>query len=52
MEAVCIMGMLSVVAIKMARGVSMTYFIPTLSLFVVAAFRMLPSFRLYESGDF
>ena len=49
MEAVCIMGMLSVVAIKMARGVSMTYFIPTLSLFVVAAFRMLPSFSRISS---
>lgn len=49
MEAVCIMGMLSVAAIKMARGVSMTYFIPTLSLFVVAAFRMLPSFSRISS---
>lgn len=49
MEAVCISGMLSVVALKMARGVSMAYFIPTLSLFVVAAFRMLPSFSRISS---
>lgn len=49
METICIIGMLSVVILKIARGVSMSYFIPTLSLFVVAAFRMLPSFSRMSS---
>ena len=44
METVCIGGMMSVVILKILRGVNLSYFIPTLSVFVVAAFRMLPSF--------
>ena len=44
MEAICISGMMSIVAIKILRGVDLAYFVPTLSVFVVAAFRMLPSF--------
>lgn len=44
METICIGGMMSVVILKILRGVNLSYFIPTLSVFVVAAFRMLPSF--------
>lgn len=42
-EVMCIVGMLGAVAIKMVRGTDLTYFIPIMSIFVVAAFRMLPS---------
>lgn len=44
-ETICIVGMLGVVAIKIIRGTDLTYFIPIMSIFVVAAFRMLPSFN-------
>ena len=44
METVCIGGMMSVVILKILNQVNLSYFIPTLSVFVVAAFRMLPSF--------
>lgn len=44
-EVLCIGGMLGAVAIKMARGADLTYFIPIMSIFVVAAFRMMPSFN-------
>lgn len=43
METVCICGLMLVVCFKLWRGVDPEYFIPTLSLFAVAAFRMLPS---------
>lgn len=45
MEMCCVSGLLLVVAFKLARGVHMTYFVTTLSVFAVAAFRMLPSFN-------
>ena len=44
-EVICIVGMLGTVAIKIMRGTDLTYFIPVMSMFVVAAFRMLPSFN-------
>ena len=44
-EVICITGMLGTVAIKIIRGTDLSYFIPVMSLFVVAAFRMLPSFN-------
>ena len=44
-EVMCITGMLGTVAIKIIRGTDLSYFIPVMSLFVVAAFRMLPSFN-------
>lgn len=44
-EVLCIGGMLGIVAIKIARGTDLTYFIPILSVFVVAAVRMMPSFN-------
>lgn len=43
LEALCISGLMGVIAIKLYRGVDLTYFIPTLSVFAVAAFRILPS---------
>lgn len=45
MEAMCVSGLLLVVAMKLYIGVSGTYFVTTLSVFAVAAFRMLPSFN-------
>lgn len=44
MEAMCVSGLLLVVAIKLYMGVKGTYFISALSVFAIAAFRMLPSF--------
>lgn len=44
-EVLCIGGMLGTVAFKIMRGTDLTYFIPIMSIFVVAAFRMLPSFN-------
>ncbi|MDD2970505.1 MAG: ABC transporter ATP-binding protein [Lachnospiraceae bacterium] len=44
METLCICSMLILVAYKLAMGVDLSYFIPILSVFVVAAFRLLPSF--------
>ncbi len=49
MEAVCITGLMLVVVLKIASGVEMSYFVPTLSVFVVAAFRMLLSFSRITS---
>lgn len=44
METVCIGSLLIIVAVKLYNGVSVSYFLPTLSVFAIAAFRMLPSF--------
>lgn len=44
METVCIGSLLFIVAAKLITGISVTDFMPTLSVFAVAAFRMLPSF--------
>ncbi len=43
METFCISGIMAVIAIKLYRNVDLTYFAPTLSVFAIAAFRMLPS---------
>lgn len=43
MEAVCVSALLLVVAFKLYRGTHSVYFITTLSVFAVAAFRLLPS---------
>lgn len=45
MEMFCVSGLLLVVIFKLFRGVHMAYFVTTLSVFAVAAFRMLPSFN-------
>ena len=42
-ETLCIGGLLLVVALKIYRGASAAYFIPIVSVFAVAAFRLLPS---------
>ena len=44
METVCIVGMLLIIIVKLLNGTHPNYFIPTISIFAVAAFRMLPSF--------
>lgn len=49
METVCIGGLLSVVAIRVYSGMDIKSFIPTFSVFVLAAFRMLPSFNRLAS---
>lgn len=43
MEAVCIFALLSVIIVKLLNGTSSSYFITTVSVFAVAAFRLLPS---------
>ena len=43
MEAVCVSALLAVVALKLMRGTHSIYFISTLSVFAIAAFRLLPS---------
>jgi len=45
METVCIASLLGVIAIKLVRGVDSEYFISTISIFAVAAFRLLPAFN-------
>ncbi len=45
MESVCICTVLMAIIAKMLRGVSPSYFISTLSIFAVAAFRLLPAFN-------
>lgn len=49
MESICICGLLAVMAIRIYMGTDMTSFIPVLSVFVVAAYRMLPSFNRIAS---
>lgn len=45
METVCIGSVLLVVAIKLFKGVDSEYFVTTISVFAVAAFRLLPAFN-------
>lgn len=45
MEAVCISGLLLVMVLRIQMGESVNTFLPFLSVFVIAAFRMLPSFN-------
>lgn len=45
MEAVCVSGLLAVMAFKLMLGTQSAYFVSTLSVFAVAAFRLLPSFN-------
>lgn len=44
-ETICICGLLGAIAIKFWRGADITYFVPIISVFAVAAFRLLPSFN-------
>ena len=45
MEAVCITALMVVVIAKLINGTNSAYFITTISVFAVAAFRLLPSFN-------
>lgn len=45
LEMFCITGLLTVVIIRLLSGVALDDFIPALSVFAIAAFRMLPSFN-------
>ena len=44
-EAVCMASLLGAAGLKIIIGINPVYFIPTLSIFVVAAYRLLPSFN-------
>lgn len=45
METLCVCALLFIVVIKILNGADMAYFVPVLSVFAVAVFRMLPSFN-------
>ncbi len=45
MEAVCITAIMFVIILKLLNGTNSTYFITTISVFAIAAFRLLPSFN-------
>ncbi len=45
LETVCIAGLLGTIGIKVMMGADLDYFLPVMSVFAVAAFRMLPSFN-------
>lgn len=45
LETLCISGLLVAISVKLMIGTNLQYFIPTISTFAVAAFRMLPSFN-------
>ena len=45
METICICTVLVAIIAKLLRGVSPSYFISTLSVFAIAAFRLLPAFN-------
>ncbi len=45
LEAVCVTALLSVIVLKLINGTSSDYFISTMAIFAVAAFRLLPSFN-------
>lgn len=42
-ETACIIGLIAVVCLRLAMGVDVAIFVPKLSIFAVAAFRILPS---------
>lgn len=44
-ETICMFGMIFAIAVKYLRGASIEYFVPVISAFAVAAFRLLPSFN-------
>lgn len=45
MEAVCISGLMLIVALKLLNGTTSDYFVSTIAVFAIAAFRLLPSFN-------
>ena len=49
MEAICIASLLAVIIFKLMRGTNSTYFVSTLSVFAIAAFRLMPSINRITS---
>lgn len=45
LETICVCGLLVTMCLRIASGAELTQFVSTLSVFAVAAFRMLPSFN-------
>lgn len=45
METACIGSLMFVIALKLLRGVESEYFVATISVFAIAAFRLLPAFN-------
>lgn len=45
METLCITALMAVIIVKLLNGTNSTYFISTISVFAIAAFRLLPSFN-------
>lgn len=45
LETLCICGLLGAIMIKFLRGANITYFVSIISVFAIAAFRLLPSFN-------
>lgn len=50
LEAVCVFALLSVIIVKLLHGTSSAYFIATVSVFAVAALRLLPSINRIASN--
>lgn len=50
LEAVCVLALLSVIIVKLLHGTSSAYFITTVSVFAVAALRLLPSINRIASN--
>ena len=48
-EMVCVSAMMFVVVLKIIKGVDLSYFMPVLSAFAIAAFRLLPSFGRFTN---
>ena len=49
MEAICIASLLAIIIFKLMRGTNSTYFVSTLSVFAIAAFRLMPSINRITS---
>lgn len=50
MEAVCVTALLGIIVLKLLNGTQSAYFITTVSVFAVAAFRLLPSINRITSN--
>lgn len=50
MEAVCVTALLGIIVLKLLNGTQSSYFISTVSVFAVAAFRLLPSINRITSS--
>lgn len=50
MEAVCVTALLGIIVLKLLNGTNSAYFVSTVSVFAVAAFRLLPSLNRITSN--